>query len=112
MTTNQPQTRATAGTVYLDGARVAFPILLSLVGFGSAMGQSSDQDMWMRGNTLAARDRTVSEVRQARSDGTIKRWSPAFIEIPLKPRRTIPSISQRGQSEDSRDLSRVTSPTT
>jgi hypothetical protein len=76
------------------------------------MGQSSDQDMWMRGNTQAARDRTDSEIRQARSDGTIKRWSPAFVEIPLKHRRAIPSVTQHDRPRDSRDLSRAPSSTT
>ena len=117
MTTNQPHSGSTTGTTafvgqphsrvrrrvhtfpgelastkaYVDGARVAVAILLSIVGFGSAMGQSSDQDMWMRGNTQAARERAASEIRQARSDGTIKRWSPALVEIQLKPRRMSPA---------------------
>jgi len=64
--------------------------------------------MWMRANTQAARERMISEIRQARSDGTIKRWSPAFIEIQLKPRRTGPYVAQRDYPGDPGDLARGT----
>ena len=119
MTTNQsqPVSAPTAGTgfpgeslstkVYVAGIRSVFAVLLSLAGIGSAMAQSADQDMWMRASTQAARERTISEVRQARGDGTIWRWSPAFIEIQLKPRRTVPYVAQRDYAGD---LARVTSP--
>lgn len=96
--------------VYVAGIRSAFAVLLSLVGIGSAMGQSSDQDMWMRANTQAARERTISEIRQARSDGTIRRWSPTFIEVQLKPRRAGPFVAQRDYPGDPGDLARVTAP--
>jgi hypothetical protein len=120
---NQPQA-VSAGTaalpdtnemlsskLYITGIRSAFAILLSLVGVGSAMGQSSDQDMWMRANTQATRERAISEVRQAYGDGTIRRWSPALIEIQLKPRRPGPYVAQRNSQEVSADPTRTTSAT-
>jgi len=93
--------------VHVAGIRSAFAVLLSLAGIGSAMGQSSDQDMWMRANMQAARERAISEIRQARSDGTIRRWSPAFIEIQLQRHRTAPYAAQRDYPGDPGELARV-----
>ena len=67
------------------GIQAALSILLSVFGLGSAMAQSIDQDMTVGADTQATRDRVISELRQARNDGTIKRWSPILVEIPFKP---------------------------
>lgn len=64
------------------GLQAAVTILLSIVGLGSAMGQSLAQDAALGANTQATRDRVVSEIRQARADGTISRWSPVLLELP------------------------------
>ena len=66
------------------GLRAALAILLSIFGLGAAMGQSVDQDMAHGANTQAARDRVIAEIRQARADGAIKRWSPVLVDIPSK----------------------------
>lgn len=66
------------------GVRAALTVLLSIFGLGSAMGQSIDQDGTLGANTQATRDRVISEIRQARADGEIKRWSPVLVEIPFK----------------------------
>ena len=66
------------------GIQAALSILLSVFGLGSAMAQSIDQDMTLGANTQATRDRVISELRQARNDGTIKRWSPILVEVPFK----------------------------
>ena len=52
------------------GIQAALSILLSVFGLGSAMAQSIDQDMALSANTQATRDRVISELRQARTDGT------------------------------------------
>ena len=66
------------------GIQAALSILLSVFGLGSAMAQSIDQDMTLGANTQATRDRVISELRQDRTDGTIKRWSPILVELPFK----------------------------
>ena len=66
------------------GIQAALSILLSVFGLGSAMAQSIDQDMRLAANTQATRDRVISELRQDRTDGTIKRWSPILVEVPFK----------------------------
>ena len=66
------------------GIQAALSILLSVFGLGAAMAQSIDQDMTLGANTQATRDRVISELRQARNDGTIKRWSPILVEVPFK----------------------------
>ncbi len=66
------------------GIQAALSVLLSLFGLGSAMAQSIDQDMTLGANTQATRDRVISELRQARADGAIKRWSPILVEVPFK----------------------------
>lgn len=66
------------------GIQAALTILLSIFGLGSAMGQSIDQDMSLGANTQATRDRVISELRQDRAEGTIKRWSPILVEVPFK----------------------------
>lgn len=66
------------------GIQAALSVLLSLFGLGSAMAQSLDQDMTLGANTQATRDRVISELRQARTDGAIKRWSPILVEVPFK----------------------------
>lgn len=66
------------------GIQAALSVLLSLFGLGSAMAQSIDQDMTLGANTQATRDRVISELRQARTDGAIKRWSPILVEVPFK----------------------------
>ncbi len=66
------------------GIQAALSILLSVFGLGSAMAQTIDQDMTLGANTQATRDRVISELRQARDDGTIKHWSPILVEVPFK----------------------------
>ena len=66
------------------GIQAALSVLLSLFGLGSAMAQSIDPETSLAGNTQATRDRVISEIRQAREDGTIKRWSPILVEFPPK----------------------------
>ena len=66
------------------GIQAALSILLSVFGLGSAMAQSIDQDMRLAANTQATRDRVISELRQDRTDGTIKRWSPILVDVPFK----------------------------
>ena len=66
------------------GIQAALSILLSVFGLGSAMAQSIDQDMTLGANTQATRDRVISELRQARNDGTIKHWSPILVDVPFK----------------------------
>ena len=66
------------------GIQAALAILLSLFGLGSAMAQSIDPDGTLGANTQATRDRVISELRQDRADGTIKRWSPILVEVPFK----------------------------
>ena len=77
--------------LYSVGVQAALTALLSIFGLGSAMGQSIDQDMALGANTQATRDRVIAEIRQARADGKIKRWSPVLLEVPFKaPRRGVP----------------------
>ena len=66
------------------GMQAALAILLSVFGLGSAMGQAIDQDMVLGANTQSTRDRVISEIRQARTEGTIKGWSPILVEVPFK----------------------------
>ena len=66
------------------GMQAALAVLLSIFGLGSAMGQSIDQDMALGANTQATRDRVIAEIRQARADGAIRRWSPVLLDIPFK----------------------------
>jgi hypothetical protein len=73
--------------LYSVGLQAAVTVLLSVFGLGSAMGQSIDQDMVLGANTQANRDRVISEIRQARVDGTIKRWSPVLLEVPSRTSR-------------------------
>ena len=70
--------------VHSIAIQAALSVLLSIFGLGSAMAQSIDQDMALGANTQATRDRVVSEIRQAREDGAIKRWSPVLVELPVK----------------------------
>ncbi len=70
--------------LHTAGIQAALSILLSVFGLGSAMAQSIDQDMTLGANTQATRDRVISELRQDRTDGTIKRWSPILVEVPFK----------------------------
>ena len=70
--------------IHAAGIQAALSVLLSLFGLGSAMAQSIDQDMTLGANTQATRDRVISELRQARDDGTIKHWSPILVEVPFK----------------------------
>ena len=70
--------------LYSVGLQAAVTVLLSIFGLGTAMGQSIDLDMVLGANTQANRDRVISEIRQARADGTIKRWSPILLEMPSK----------------------------
>ena len=66
------------------GIQAALSVLLALFGLGSAMAQSIDQDMTLGANTQATRDRVISELRQARTDGAIKGWSPILVAVPFK----------------------------
>ena len=66
------------------GIQAALSVLLSLFGLGPAMAQSIDPDMALAANTQATRDRVIAELRQARAEGTIKRWSPILVEVPFK----------------------------
>ena len=66
------------------GIQAALAILLSLFGLGSAMAQSIDPDGTLGANTQATRDRVISELRQARREGTIRRWSPILVEVPFQ----------------------------
>ena len=76
--------------LYSVGFHAAITVLLSIFGLGSAMGQSMDQDLLLGANTQATRNRVVSEIRQARADGTVKRWSPVLLELPSRtPRQGI-----------------------
>jgi hypothetical protein len=88
------------------GMQGALAVLLSVFGLGSVMAQSIDQDMTLGANTQATRDRVISELRQARADGTIKRWSPIVVEVPfkrpLKGSRFEPFSTHRDESESSR----------
>jgi hypothetical protein len=70
--------------LHVVGIQAALSMLLSVFGLGSAMAQSIDQDMTLGANTRATRDRVISELRQDRADGTIKRWSPILVEVPFK----------------------------
>ena len=70
--------------LHTAGIQAALSILLSVFGLGSAMAQSIDQDMTLGANTQATRDRVIAELRQARTDGAIKRWSPILVEVPFK----------------------------
>lgn len=93
--------------LYTSGIRSAFAVILSIVGVGSAVGQSSTDDMWTRANNAAARERVYSEIRQARVDGVIRPWSPTFIEVPLKSRR-VGSYEVRRDHAALRDVVRST----
>ncbi|MCK9689760.1 hypothetical protein [Scleromatobacter humisilvae] len=66
------------------GVQAAMAILLSIFGLGSAMGQSIASDMTLGANTQATRDRVIAEMREAREDGTMKRWSPVLLELPYR----------------------------
>ena len=70
--------------LHTAGIQAALSILLSLFGLGSAMAQSIDQDTAFGANTQATRDRVISELSQARTEGAIKRWSPILVEVPFK----------------------------
>ena len=59
-------------------------LMVALGGADASMAQSATNEMWLRGNALGTRERMDREIRQARSDGVIKRWSPVAIDIPLK----------------------------
>ncbi len=56
-----------------------------------AQAQAGTNDMWLRGNAVATRNRVDREIRQARDDGVVKRWSPVAIEIPLPRRQAAPA---------------------
>ncbi len=81
------------------GLQAALAMLLSIFGLGSAMGQSVDQDMAYGANTQATRDRVIAEIRQARNDGAIRRWSPVLVDFPfdtpLKGHRFEPYATRR-----------------
>jgi len=86
-------TTAPAGTLKatkssIDSLRYAFTFLLSVVAVGSATAQSFNDDIWMRASTQASRARINNEILQARADGTIKRWAPTLVEVPLKSGRS------------------------
>ena len=72
----------------INGRRLALTFLLSVVAAGSATAQSFNEDIWMRAGTQASRARFNNEVLQARADGTIKRWAPTLVEVPLRSGRT------------------------
>lgn len=72
----------------VNGLRLAITFALSVVAVGSAAGQSFNDDIWMRANSQASRTRINNEILQARADGTIKRWAPTLIEVPLKSSRS------------------------
>ena len=76
-----------AMSVHSRVLRAAVGVLLSIVGLGSAMGQSLNDDMSLRNGNRAARERFQAEIIQAKVDGRIKRWSPTLYEVPLKARR-------------------------
>ena len=88
------------------GMQAALAVLLSIFGLGTAMGQSIDQDMALGANTQATRDRVISEIRQARTEGTIRRWSPVLVEVPfkapLKGSRFEPFATHRDEADGSR----------
>ena len=86
--------------------QAALSVLLSLFGLGSAMAQSIGQDTNLAANTQATRDRVITEIRQAREDGTIKRWSPILVEFPpkapLKGNRFAPYATRRIERDGDR----------
>ena len=86
--------------------QAALSVLLSVFGLGSAIAQSIDQDMTLGANTQATRDRVISEIRQARADGTIRRWSPVFVELrpeaSLKGSRFAPFGTHQGEVDKPR----------
>lgn len=88
------------------GIQAALAILLSVLGMGSAMAQSVDADLAYGANTQATRERVISELRQARADGTMKRWSPVLVEVPfkrpLKGSRFEPFSTHQGETESGR----------
>ncbi len=90
--------------------QAALSVLLSLFGLGSAMAQSIDQDVTLGANTQATRDRVISEISQARADGTIKRWSPVLVEVPfrapLKGSRFAPFATHQAAGESNRFVPR------
>ena len=90
--------------LYTAGIQAALGILLSILGLGSAMGQSVEPDMALGANTQATRDRVISEIRQARADGRINRWSPVLLDVPFNPRqrgaRFVPYASQPSKEDD------------
>jgi hypothetical protein len=59
----------------------ALAVVLSLTGFGAAMGQSVGDS---RPSDSAQRQRVFSEIREAKAAGQIRRWSPVLIEVPLR----------------------------
>ncbi|HEX6704099.1 MAG TPA: hypothetical protein VF169_05010 [Albitalea sp.] len=65
-------------------------LLGMLAGGNSSFPQSATNEMWLRGNALETRERVVREMRKARADGVVRRWSPDGAEIPLTPRRRVP----------------------
>jgi len=72
----------------INGRRLALAILLCVTAVGSAAAQSFNEDIWMRAGTQASRARFDNEVLQARTDGTIKRWAPTLVEVPLRSGRS------------------------
>ena len=60
--------------------------LLTLGSTNAAQAQTLTNEMWLRANALATRMRVDREIRQAREKGAIKRWSPAAIDLPWRPR--------------------------
>lgn len=67
-------------------ARWSAALLLACVGtLDAAHAQAQTNEMWLRGNALVTRNRVEREVRQARDEGLIKRWSPDGLEIHLRP---------------------------
>jgi hypothetical protein len=67
-------------------------LMVALGGADSSIAQSATNEMWLRGNALATRQRMDREIRQARTDGVIKRWSPVAIDIPLNLRYRAASV--------------------
>ena len=68
------------------GIRTAIGLMLSIVGVGSAVAQTVAGDHF---GEPQQRERVIAELRQAKADGTVKRWSPTLIEI---------SVGRRGAS--------------
>ena len=69
----------------------AAAVLLAIGSMDAAQAQAETNEMWLRGNALVTRNRLDREIRHARDDGLIRRWSPDAIEIPLRPRPPVPA---------------------